>query len=136
MKVQVIEMQRSVARRLPGGETETLTQGTRYSLDAKTAAPYLQPSRRFVRNPQTGSLEETELPPAATLIEETEIADSDEARAAQAKAGADKASAESAAQEKAYFQQASEAELARDLEAEDFERAIAEEFEPESAGDE
>lgn len=108
MKVLVIEMQRTIERKLGSGAVHTLKQGQRYTMSAEHAAPYLQPATRQVRDDKAaGGLRTVTLPPAAAVITET-IVDTDET--AQAARTAEKQAARVEANAKAYFAEATIAE--------------------------
>ncbi len=86
MKSHTIEMTRSVGRKLPGGEIETLSAGQRYTVDDATA--------QWLANPTTeqqsvnGALQDVEVPPAAVIVETYEIETGDERIAREAKEAA------------------------------------------------
>lgn len=84
MKSHVIEMTRSVERRLVGGESETLTAGTRYTMDDTTAKALCSPTRE-VRE-VNGAMQEVEVEPAATIVQTFEIETSAEKAAREAEA--------------------------------------------------
>ena len=89
MKSCSIEMVRSVERRLPGGETETLAAGQRYILDATEAQRYLEPTKEL--REINGAVVEVE--PAAKLIREFDVEEEAAARAAETRASDEPAEA-------------------------------------------
>lgn len=108
MKVLVIEMQRTIERKLGSGAVHTLKQGQRYTMTAEDAAPYLQPATRHVRDASAaGGMRSVTLPPAATVITETVVDTDEEAQAARTE---EKQAARAEAEAKAYFTEATIAE--------------------------
>lgn len=82
MKSHVIEMQRSVERTLAGGEHETLTAGTRYTVDDATATGLCAPTREL--REVHGATQEVEVEPAARIVQTFEIETSTERAAREA----------------------------------------------------
>lgn len=112
MKVLVIEMTRTLERRLPSGDSHTLQEGKRYTMSDDDAAPLLRPTKKFVKH--NGAVVEKEVPPAAKVVTETDVPGEE----AQAKLAAEKATARTRHAEKTYFEEASLSESIRDAEAE------------------
>jgi len=79
MKSCVIEMVRSVERKLPGGETEILAAKQRYILDEAEAKRYLEPTTELQEI--NGAVTEVEVEPAATLVREFDVEEEAEAAA-------------------------------------------------------